>query len=52
MSTARIVDRSYRPYEGPRGGVGTSMLTVVKHSIQRSLGIRRTAKLCSPTTIV
>ena len=42
MSTARIVDRSYRPYEGPRGGVGTSMLTVVKHSIQRSLGIKRT----------
>lgn len=42
MSTARIVDRSYRPYEGPRGGVGASMLTVVKHSIQRSLGIKRT----------
>jgi len=42
MSTARIVDRSYRPYEGARGGVGTSMLTVVKHSIQRSLGIKRT----------
>ena len=42
MSTARIVDRSYRSYEGPRGGVGTSMLTVVKHSIQRSLGIKRT----------
>jgi ABC-type multidrug transport system permease subunit len=42
MSTARIVDRSYRPYEGRRGGVGGSMLTVVKHSIQRSLGIKRT----------
>lgn len=42
MSTARIVDRSYRPYEGARGGVGASMLTVVKHSIQRSLGIKRT----------
>ena len=42
MSTARIVDRSYRPYEGRRGGVGASMLTVVKHSIQRSLGIKRT----------
>ena len=42
MSTARIVDRSYRPYEGARGGVGTSMLTVLKHSIQRSLGIKRT----------
>ena len=42
MSTARIVDRSYRPYDGARGGVGASMLTVVKHSIQRSLGIKRT----------
>ena len=42
MSTARIVDRSYRPYEGRRGGLGASMLTVVKHSIQRSLGIKRT----------
>jgi ABC-2 type transport system permease protein len=39
---ARIVDRSYRPYDGPRGGLSTSMLTVVKHSIQRSLGIKRT----------
>jgi ABC-2 type transport system permease protein len=42
MTTARIVDRSYRPYDGPRGGVGMSMLTVVKHSIQRSLGVKRT----------
>ena len=42
MSTARIVDRSYRPYDGVRGRVGASMLTVVKHSIQRSLGVKRT----------
>jgi ABC-2 type transport system permease protein len=41
-AAARIVDRSYRPYDGPRGGVSTSMLTVAKHSIQRSLGIKRT----------
>lgn len=39
---ARIVDRSYRPYEGPRGVTGAAMATVVKHSIQRSLGIKRT----------
>jgi len=39
---ARIVDRGYRPYEGPRGGLPASMLTVLKHSIQRSLGIKRT----------
>jgi ABC-2 type transport system permease protein len=53
MSTARIVDRSYRPYEGARGGVGASMLTVVKHSVQRSLGIKRTIwqKLLPAATI-
>ena len=41
-AAARIIDRSYRPYDGPRGGLSTSMVTVVKHSIQRSLGIKRT----------
>jgi ABC-2 type transport system permease protein len=40
--TARILDRSYRPYDGVRGELSTSMVTVVKHSIQRSLGIKRT----------
>jgi ABC-2 type transport system permease protein len=39
---ARIVDRSYRPYDGPRGGVGASIKATAKHSIQRSLGIKRT----------
>ena len=39
---ARIIDRSYRSYDGPRGGVGASMRTVAMHSIQRSLGIKRT----------
>jgi len=53
MTTARIVDRSYRAYEGARGGVGASMLTVVKHSVQRSLGIKRTIwqKLLPAATI-
>ena len=53
MSTARIVDRSYRPYDGTRGGVGASMLTVLKHSIQRSLGVKRTIwqKVLPATTI-
>jgi ABC-2 type transport system permease protein len=39
---ARIVDRSYRPYDGERGGVGASIRATIKHSVQRSLGIKRT----------
>lgn len=40
--TARILERGYRAYEGERGGVGAAMRTTMKHSIQRSLGIKRT----------
>jgi ABC-2 type transport system permease protein len=39
---ARIVDRSYRPYDGPRGRVRASMFATAKHSVQRALGIKRT----------
>lgn len=39
---ARIVDRSYRPYDGPRGGVGTAIFATAKHSVQRALGLKRT----------
>ncbi|HEX7096213.1 MAG TPA: ABC transporter permease [Acidimicrobiales bacterium] len=39
---ARIVDRSYRPYDGPRGGVRTAVFATAKHSVQRALGIKRT----------
>jgi ABC-2 type transport system permease protein len=39
---ARIVDRSYRPYDGSRGGVASAMRASAKHAIQRSLGIKRT----------
>jgi ABC-2 type transport system permease protein len=39
---ARIVDRSYRPYDGPRGGVLASMRSTTKHAVQRTLGIKRT----------
>ncbi|MEE9417299.1 MAG: ABC transporter permease [Acidimicrobiales bacterium] len=42
MSDAQIIDRGYRAYEGPRGGVGASMLALIKHSLQRVLGIKRT----------
>jgi ABC-2 type transport system permease protein len=39
---ARIVDRSYRAYDGPRGGVPAAIRATTKHAIQRSLGIKRT----------
>jgi ABC-2 type transport system permease protein len=39
---ARIVDRSYRPYDGPRGGLQAAMFSTAKHSVQRALGIKRT----------
>jgi ABC-2 type transport system permease protein len=39
---ARIVDRSYRPYTGERGGVRAAVLSTAKHGVQRSLGLKRT----------
>lgn len=39
---ARILDRGYRRYDGPRHGVGGSISTLTVHSIQRALGLRRT----------
>lgn len=42
MSEAQIIDRGYRAYEGERGGVAASMRALVKHSVQRVLGIKRT----------
>jgi ABC-2 type transport system permease protein len=39
---ARIIDRGYRRYEGDRTGVRGAMAAVVRHSLQRSLGLRRT----------
>ncbi len=40
--SARILERGYRSYEGERGGVAAAVRTTVKHSIQRSLGLKRT----------
>ncbi len=40
-AAARILDRGYRRYEGERGGVGQSMRSVVRYTIQRVLGIHR-----------
>lgn len=38
---ARILDRGYRTYAGPRSGVGGAVGTLVRHSAQRALGLRR-----------
>ena len=40
---ARILDRGYRPYRGPRTGVRGAVVTVWRQSVQRALGIRRSA---------
>lgn len=39
---ARILERGYRRYEGERRGLSHSIWTVVLHSVQRVLGIKRT----------
>lgn len=40
---ARIVDRGYRRYDGPRTGRRGAFLALVVHSMQRALGLRRSA---------
>lgn len=40
---ARILDRGYRTYGGPRSGVRGAMATLWRHSAQRALGLRRSA---------
>ncbi len=51
---ARILDRGYQHYTGPRGGVGTAIGSVVLHSVQRALGQRRPiwAKVLPVATIL
>ena len=41
-SGGAVYDRGYRPYEGRRGQRGAATLALVKASIRRALGIRRT----------
>ncbi len=50
---ARIIDRGYRSYDGPRTGVRGAMRAVFLHSVQRALGMRRTiwAKVLPIATI-
>lgn len=40
-TAARILDRGYRRYDGERGGVSSSMRSVVRYTAQRVLGIHR-----------
>jgi ABC-2 type transport system permease protein len=41
--TARILDRGYRRYEGPRNGVMRGMGSLTRHTFQRVLGLKRPA---------
>jgi ABC-2 type transport system permease protein len=41
MSDARILDRGYRAYTGPRTGVRGAVRSLVVHSTQRALGLKR-----------
>ena len=44
MTDARIHDRGYRPYEGPRSGVGGAVRSVAWHSMRGVLGLGRPAR--------
>jgi ABC-2 type transport system permease protein len=41
MTDARIFDRGYRHYDGPRRGVPGAIVSLTRHSAQRALGLRR-----------
>jgi ABC-2 type transport system permease protein len=38
---ARIIDRGYRPYDGPRLGAAGAVRSLMKHTAQRVMGLRR-----------
>lgn len=50
---ARIIDRGYRSYDGPRTEIKGAVWSLTRHSIQRGLGLRRTiwAKVLPVVTI-
>jgi hypothetical protein len=43
-SDARILDRGYRPYAGRRLGPGACVWSLIRHTAQRVMGIRRPAR--------
>jgi len=42
VGSARILERGYRSYDGPRTGVRGAMVSLTRHSVQRVLGLKRT----------
>jgi len=44
MSDARIYEQGYRRYDGPRLGQWAAVRSVWKHTLQRVLGLRRSAR--------
>lgn len=40
--TGAVYDRGYRPYEGERGGRGAARAALLRSTVRRSLGLRRT----------
>ena len=44
MSDARIYEQGYRRYDGPRLGPAAAVRSVWKHTVQRVLGLRRSAR--------
>ncbi len=44
MTGARIVDRGYRPYDGPRLGVAGAVRSLARHTLRWVLGIGRPAR--------
>lgn len=43
-SSARILERGYRHYTGPRRSIGGSMRSVIKHTLRACLGLHRPAR--------
>lgn len=44
MSEARIADRGYQKYLGPREGAGHAVRSLIVHTLRRILGLRRPAR--------
>jgi ABC-2 type transport system permease protein len=42
MTDARILDRGYRAYDGPRRGPSGAVRSVMLYSVRRAIGLRRT----------
>ena len=52
MADARIVDRGYRRYDGPRLGEAAILRSLAVHSLRRVLGLRRPARAKALPVIV